>query len=231
MALILCIETSTTVCSVALVQNHKVLNALREDTPNSHSTLLTLLIEKLLAQADCRAEDLDAVAVSSGPGSYTGLRIGVSVAKGICFATGKPLIAMTSLEIMAAHFLQKAPEVAREDLLCPMIDARRMEVYSALYRPDLSVAREVMAEIIDENSFRTELEQQRIFFFGDGSDKCRTVMSHSQAQFVGEIVPLAAAMASLAMRRYEARNFEDVAYFEPFYLKSFMATTPKNKYF
>jgi tRNA threonylcarbamoyladenosine biosynthesis protein TsaB len=231
MALILCIETSTTVCSVSLVRDHQVLVALREDAPNSHSTLLTVLIEKLLAEAGCQAGDLDAVAVSSGPGSYTGLRIGASVAKGICFAIGKPLIALTSLEIMAAHFSQNATDVLGEDLLCPMIDARRMEVYSALYRPDLSVAREVMAEIIHENSYATELAQQRVFFFGDGSDKCRAVVSHPHAQFVGKIVPLAAAMASLVMSRYEAQNFEDVAYFEPFYLKSFMATTPKNKFF
>ena len=143
MALILCIETSTTVCSVALAQNHRVLGALREDTPNAHSTLLTVLIEKLLAKAGYQAEDLDAVAVSSGPGSYTGLRIGVSVAKGICFATGKPLIAITSLEILAAHFLQQRPDVSAQDLLCPMIDARRMEVYSVLYRSNLTVEREV----------------------------------------------------------------------------------------
>ncbi len=231
MALILCIETSTTVCSVALTQNHVVLSTLREDVPNSHSTLLTVLIEQLLTQAGYQAKDLDAVAVSSGPGSYTGLRIGVSVAKGICFALSKPLIAITSLEIMAAQFLHNAPEVTSKDLLCPMIDARRMEVYSALYRNDLSLAREVVAEIIDENSYQAELKQQRIFFFGDGATKCRETLNHPHALFVGDVVPLATAMAALAMTRFGAKLFVDVAYFEPFYLKSFMATTPKNKFF
>ncbi len=231
MALILCIETSTTVCSVALTQNHQVLSSLREDVPNSHSTLLTVLIEKLLAQGGFQAEDLDGVAVSSGPGSYTGLRIGVSVAKGICFALDIPLMAITSLEIMAAQFLQKPPDVTVQDLLCPMIDARRMEVYSALYRNDLSLVREVEAEIIDENSYQPVLKQQRIFFFGDGAAKCREVLNHPHAFFVGDVVPLATAMTSLAMTRFEAKLFEDVAYFEPFYLKSFMATTPKNNFF
>lgn len=231
MALILCIETSTTVCSVALAQNHRVLSELREDTPNAHSTLLTVLIEKLLAQTGYQAEDLDALAVSSGPGSYTGLRIGVSVAKGICFAIDKPLIAITSLEILTAHFLQKAPDVTDQDLLCPMIDARRMEVYSALYRNNLSVAREVLAEIIDENSYQADLKHQRIYFFGDGAAKCRATIAHPHAHFVEDVVPLASAMASLAVSRFEAKLCEDVAYFEPFYLKSFMATTPKNKFF
>jgi tRNA threonylcarbamoyladenosine biosynthesis protein TsaB len=231
MALILCIETSTTVCSVALAQNHEVLSMLREDTPNSHSTLLTVLIEQLLAQAGYQVEDLDAVAVSSGPGSYTGLRIGVSVAKGMCFAMDKPLIAITSLEIMVAQFLLQTPDVTAEDLLCPMIDARRMEVYSALYRNNLSVVREVLAEIIDENSYEAELKHQKLLFFGDGAAKCRGPIVHAHAHFVEGVVPLASAMASLAMSRFETRLFEDVAYFEPFYLKSFMATTPKSKFF
>lgn len=231
MALILCIETSTTVCSVALAQNHRVLSLLREDTPNSHSTLLTVLIEKLLVQAGYQAADLDAVAVSSGPGSYTGLRIGVSVAKGICFAANKPLIAITSLEILAAQFLEQRSDIAGQDLLCPMIDARRMEVYSALYQSDLTLVREVLAEIINEGSYQTEMERRNIYFFGDGAAKCRETIVGVHAHFVADVVPLASAMASLAANRFETKRFEDVAYFEPFYLKSFMATTPKRKIF
>jgi tRNA threonylcarbamoyladenosine biosynthesis protein TsaB len=193
--------------------------------------MLTVLINKLLVQGGYQAKDLDAVAVSSGPGSYTGLRIGASVAKGICFALGKPLIAISSLEILVANFLQNHSDVTTQDLLCPMIDARRMEVYSALYCSDLSLNREVVAEIIDANSYQTELGQQRIFFFGDGAAKCRESIVHSNACFFDDVVPLAHAMATLAMRRFEAKILEDVAYFEPFYLKSFMATTPKNKFF
>jgi len=231
MALILCIETSTSVCSVALFQNQRVLSFLREDVPNSHSTLLTVLIEKLLDEASLSVKDLDAVAVSSGPGSYTGLRIGVSVAKGICFALDIPLIAISSLEIMAANFLEIMPDIGKDDILCPMIDARRMEVYSALFHSDLSLVREVIAEVVDQNSYKSELLNQRIFFFGDGSDKCREVIINQNAVFVEKVFPLASAMGSIVFNRFESGLFEDLAYFEPFYLKSFIATTPKRKFF
>ncbi len=231
MANILCIETSTAVCSVALALKGKLISSLREDTPNSHSLKLTVLIESLLEQANVTAENLDAVAVSSGPGSYTGLRIGVSVSKGICYGAGIPLIALPSLEVLAANFLEKHPEIEEKALLCPMIDARRMEVYSALYNKALEEERPVAAEIIDENSFADIRSARPTYYFGDGASKCSSVIANPSAFFIDGIVPLASAMIPLAKDRYKAGKFEDVAYFEPFYLKNFVATTAKNKFF
>lgn len=231
MALILCIETSTNICSVALSENGQLLVSLEEREANSHAALLTVLIERLMNQSSKAMSDLDAVAVSSGPGSYTGLRIGVSVAKGICYALHKPLIAIPSLQILAAG--DALSEITRDSnkdtLICAMIDARRMEVYSALYDRNLIMVREIKAEIIDANSYTTELEKGTIVFVGNGSQKCRDVIQHHHAMFLEGIHPLASQMTKLAFIAFEQEHFESVAYFEPFYLKNFIAAIPRRK--
>lgn len=231
MAGILCIESSTTVCSAAIAIDGKSVHSLREDSPNSHSSKLTVIIEQLLKDAGMGVADLDAVAVSSGPGSYTGLRIGVSVSKGLCYGGAKPLIAIPSLEILAAGFIADKCPVESDALLCPMIDARRMEVYSALYSIGIKEERAVKAEIIDDSSYADILQVRPVYFFGNGAMKCTAVIKGSNAHFVDGIVPLASSMAGLVSERFAEGRFEDVAYFEPFYLKDFITTVAKNKFF
>ncbi len=180
MALILSIETSTTVCSVALHDKGKSVAYLEEQQPNSHAAVLTVLIEKLLLDQKIPIQNIDALAISSGPGSYTGLRIGVSVAKGICFALNKPLIAVSTLQIIAAHAVSSSPTSDSTALICPMIDARRMEVYAALYTSDLKIFRSVEAEIITSESFQSILADHSIIFCGNGSQKCIEIIQHKQ---------------------------------------------------
>jgi tRNA threonylcarbamoyladenosine biosynthesis protein TsaB len=228
MAFILSIETSTTVCSVALSKDGHTISSLEEHQANSHAAILTVLINQILSNEDIKTEQLSAVAVSSGPGSYTGLRIGVSVAKGICYASKIPLIALPTLQIMAANAVSKID--AKENiLLCPMIDARRMEVYSALYQCDLQLVQDVAAEIITEDSYKNLLTDQKILFVGNGAGKCRPLIQHHNALFMDDVYAPAAEMAILAFEKYTKQQFEDVAYFEPFYLKNFIATKPKKK--
>ncbi len=231
MAFILCIETSTNICSVALTSNGSVISFLEETTPNSHASVLTVLIDKLLKMSNFNIENINAVAVSSGPGSYTGLRIGVSVAKGICFALNKPLISLASLQVLTAATIASAQYGANsfEGLLCPMIDARRMEVYSALYDPKLNQQGEIKAEIINSTSYSDILDSGKIVFSGNGSFKGKGVINHKNAVFIDNIDPSAKNMAGLANNAFENKIFEDVAYFEPFYLKDFIATIPKRK--
>lgn len=218
MALILHIETATPVCSVALSENGALLQ-LRETTEkNSHSAVVTIFIEEVIKASGKTFNELDAVAVSMGPGSYTGLRIGVSTAKGICYAIDKPLIAISTLQAMAAGVRK-----GMESLLCPMIDARRMEVYNALYSSDLSVYREIRADVITSESFRDELEKFKVQFFGNGAEKCRPLLeSHPNAVFPSDFSVSAAHMISLAEEKYTRMEFEDVVYFEPYYLKDFI---------
>ncbi|WP_026474231.1 tRNA (adenosine(37)-N6)-threonylcarbamoyltransferase complex dimerization subunit type 1 TsaB [Alkaliflexus imshenetskii] len=228
MSLILCIETSTSVCSVALSKDGATIASMREDSPNSHSTLLTVLIQRLMETSGYAMSQLNAVAVSGGPGSYTGLRIGVSVAKGICFALGIPLIAIPSLEVMALGVnMETLPQEV--ELLCPMMDARRMEVYTALFDTDMNPITNTCAEIIDEHSYQHLLEDKKIAFFGNGAGKCMETMRHSNIVYIDNIVPLASQMDKIAFKYFLEAKFENVAYFEPFYLKEFVATTPKNK--
>ena len=233
MAYILCIETSTSVCSVALTKDEKVVAARQENEGNSHANRLTVLIEELFYDSTVPVEmsDIDAVAVSSGPGSYTGLRIGVSTAKGICFALGKPLIAIPSLAVLAWPVVQnKARPASDEDTwYCPMIDARRMEVYATMFDNRMEPQKETSADIIDEESYRDILNQRKVFFFGNGADKCRQALAHPNAIFPDDEGPLARNMAILAHDAWSQKQFEDVAYFEPFYLKDFIATIPKKK--
>lgn len=226
MSCILHIETSTEVCSVA-VSEDGLAEFKREDFQGpQHAVQLGVFVDEALSFVDSHAMPLDAVAVSCGPGSYTGLRIGVSMAKGICYGRNLPLIGIPTLEVMCVPVLlqQELPEDA---LLCPMIDARRMEVYAALYDRALNVKREIAADIVDEQSYLNLLEEHPVYFFGNGAAKCREKITHPNAHFIDNIRPLARWMFPLAEKAMSQKDFKDVAYFEPFYLKEFVASVPK----
>ncbi|MDZ7742529.1 MAG: tRNA (adenosine(37)-N6)-threonylcarbamoyltransferase complex dimerization subunit type 1 TsaB [Bacteroidota bacterium] len=226
-ALLLHIDTATQICSVALTRGNKLLSYRESLEKNAHSRNITLFVREVLEESGFDRRTIDGVAVSKGPGSFTGLRIGVSTAKGLCYALGKPLIAVDTLQAMAWGMKEK---VAEDVLYCPMIDARRMEVYSALYDGDNRQIREVRAEIIDENSFSTWLEKHKIYFFGDGAPKCRAMIDkHPNAGFDETFQPSARYIAPIASQKYTQQEFEDVAYFEPFYLKDFIAGKPRVK--
>ena len=226
MATILNIETSTEVCSVAIAKNGELLFKKETQEGLNHSELLTVFIEEVAAENNFNLSKLDAVAVSKGPGSYTGLRIGVSVAKGLCYGLDIPLIAINSLEIMGIHFALNSKE---EMLFCPMIDARRMEVYTALYNSKGEEIKPVSAEIIGEDFLSEYLKDNKILFFGNGAPKCKSKITHSNALFGETEKTSAQFMIQLSDKKYSEKQFEDVAYFEPFYLKNFVATIPKNK--
>ncbi len=226
MAFILNIETSTEVCSVTLAENGRLLHKKETLEGLSHSELLTVFIEDLMSENSFKLNELDAVAVSKGPGSYTGLRIGVSVAKGLCYGLGIPLIAVNSLETMGTF---AAMNSAGEMLFCPMIDARRMEVYTALYNAKGEEIKPVSAEIIEDGFLAELLGKNKILFFGNGAAKCKSVIGHQNAVFGGPEKTSAQFMQILTEKKYNKNEFEDVAYFEPFYLKDFVATIPKNK--
>ncbi len=233
MGKILSIETSTDVCSVAIAEEGVVTAKQELFQPNSHSTHLTLLIQELFkTEGVFPLEELDAVAVSAGPGSYTGLRIGVSVAKGICYAQGIPLIAIDTLMLLTQAVINtKEVSNSKEIIYCPMLDARRMEVYTSLHSSSLEVLEETNAKIIESDSFSEKLQKKKIVFFGNGASKCQRVIVSENASFLDGIVPLAANMNLLAENKFTADDFVDLAYFEPFYLKSFVATIPKKKFF
>ncbi|MES2425408.1 MAG: tRNA (adenosine(37)-N6)-threonylcarbamoyltransferase complex dimerization subunit type 1 TsaB [Bacteroidota bacterium] len=227
MSLILQIETATTVCSVALARDGQVIAFKQVDERNIHAEVITLFIEGLLSASGLQYNDVDAVAVSSGPGSYTGLRIGVSTAKGLCFALDKPLIAVETLAAMAKGVLL-TNNVDASTLLCPMIDARRMEVYTALFDVKGNVVKPTSAEIIDEHSFAEELKHNKILFFGDGAEKCRAVLGENpNAIFVSNFTNSAIYLTQKAAEKFAKNEFEDVAYFEPYYLKDFLITQKK----
>ena len=228
MACILNIETSTRVCSVAISLDGALLFERCDKDGPSHATILGPFIGDALDFLRDEGRTLNAVAVSCGPGSYTGLRIGVSMAKGLCFAHDVPLIAIETTKIMAALVVDKGL-ADNGALLCPMIDARRMEVYAALYNKKLEKARDTQADIVDADTYASYLTTNRVLFFGDGAEKCREAIEHENAVFVGGIDPLASAMCRLSDEAFRQQRFEDAAYFEPFYLKEFVATKPKNK--
>jgi len=189
----------------------------------SHSAALGVYVAEAVGFVQANGLRFDAVAVSEGPGSYTGLRIGISLTKGLCFAWSIPLIALPTLKVMASRLAPAA------SYLCPMIDARRMEVYAALYDGNLNEIEPVQPIIIDEGSYQGRLAQNEIIFFGNGAEKCKPVIHSSNAIFIDGIYPLASDMIDEAEKAFISKNFVDVAYFEPFYLKEFQATTPKNK--
>ena len=228
MACILHIETSTDVCSVALSEDGAVLFSKEDSNGPQHAVTLGVYVDEVLSMADSHAKRIEAVAVSCGPGSYTGLRIGASMAKGICYGRSLPLIALPTLKVLSVPVLLM-DELPEDALLCPMLDARRMEVYSAIYDRALNAVKEVSADIIDENSYAEYLEKQPVYFFGHGAEKCKNVLTHPNAQFIDDIKPLASWMFPLADRAFYNSDFQDVAYFEPFYLKEFVATVAKNK--
>ncbi len=231
MTLILNIESSTEVCSVSLSENGNLIDCIESDEGQNHARLLSVFAEELMRRNQLEFRQLKAIAVSKGPGSYTGLRIGVSLAKGICFANQIPLIAISPLQSMTAHVssnLEKYDIEAVPDLhLCPMIDARRMEVYTALYDKNMQQVEPVSAKIVDSSSFEAYLDKHSVAFFGNGALKCRAQIDHPNAIFINDIKTSAQFMCSLAQKVYENNQFEDVAYFEPFYLKDFIAGLPK----
>lgn len=230
MAKILHIDTSTDVCLVALSENNQI-KATRIDTNGqNHSKLIGTFVQEVLNEAACTANELNAVALSAGPGSYTGLRIGTSFVKGLCFGVGIPVITLPTLQILAQEALLQNPGIEPNARLCPMIDARRMEVYTAVYNAQVQEQTAAWPEIVTETSFQDFLNQPT-YFFGNGSDKCQSTLQHPNAHFIAGIQPSAMAMMLLAEKAYQAGQFADTAYFEPFYLKEFMATMPKNKIF
>ncbi len=218
MAVILNIESSSTNCSVSVANDGVLLAIKEEDTPNySHSEHLHAFMKAVLTEANLDFPDLDAIAVSKGPGSYTGLRIGVSAAKGLCFSLNLPLIAIPTLESMAQ-------QVIGEVFIIPLLDARRMEVYSAVFDRDKHRVRETRAEIVDEHSFKEFLQKGKVVLLGSGAEKCKGVLSGPNVVFNTKAVPSAREMASLSYQKFLNKEFEDVAYFEPFYLKDFLIT-------
>lgn len=237
MGLILNIETSTRVCSVCIAREGKLIGIKESEEEKSHAKKLTGFIDELLKEHGYTYKDLDAIAVNKGPGSYTGLRIGVSTAKGLCYATGLPLIAINTLQSMAFGIIKEvqAKSLRIDDfenvLLVPMIDARRMEVYSAFFNSDGDFERDVKAEIIDEDSYQEILKSRKMLFFGDGSEKIHETVNHENAVFIESIQPSSKNMIELSEKSFKNKNFEDVAYFEPFYLKDFVATVPKKNIF
>jgi tRNA threonylcarbamoyladenosine biosynthesis protein TsaB len=197
---------------------------------NIHAKVLTIFIDEVFKESGMEISSVDAIAVSEGPGSYTGLRIGISAAKGLCYALNKPLIAISTLKSMAAGAQALVDPDHEEALLCPMIDARRMEVYDALYDLELNEYREVQADIISEESFNELLDERKIYFFGDGSEKCQEILGkHGNAIFLDDVKPSAINMIKLARQSFLDEKFEDVAYFEPYYLKEFVAGVPRVK--
>ena len=225
MAIILNIETTTKNCSVCVSNDGEVLQLTELDEANfSHAEKLHSFILEVLKNADLSLKDIDAVAVSKGPGSYTGLRIGVSSAKGLCFALDVPLISISTLGSLA-----RSINVKSDELIIPLLDARRMEVYSAVFDSNYSQIRETMAEIIEETSFENILQNNKVHFLGDGSSKCRSVIQSENAIFHEIQFPSAREMAMQSYDKYINKEFEDLAYFEPYYLKDFIAGKPKNK--
>ena len=227
MSCILNIETSTNVCSVAVSQDGScIFNKEDHEGPN-HAVILGVFVQEALSFIDSHAIPLDAVAVSCGPGSYTGLRIGLSMAKGICYGRDVKLIAIPTLELMCVPLLLGEKINEENALLCPMIDARRMEVYSQFFDRALKEVRSINAEIVENNTYDDILAQQAVYFFGNGAEKCHEVLTHHNAHIIEGIVPLAKNMYPLAEKRMANEQFEDVAYFVPFYLKDFVAKEAK----
>ena len=228
--MIICLETATNLCSVALCDSNGVISLRESNESKSHASVLTVFIEEILKENGIKAHDLKAVAVSKGPGSYTGLRIGVSVAKGIAYGASIPLIGIeTTLSMFCGV---SAIRISGEDmdknlLFCPMLDARRMEVYYAIYDCYGNKIKDISAEIINENSFIKIPESKRILFFGDGAQKCKEVINLKNALYADDYRISATSMHKPVIQAFNNHNFEDVAYFEPLYLKDFITSLPR----
>lgn len=226
MSCILNIETSTNVCSVAVSQDGACIFCKEDHGGANHSVMLGVFVDEALSFADSHAIPVDAVAVSCGPGSYTGLRIGVSMAKGICYGRGIKLLSVPTLELLAVPVLLNH-EIEDNALLCPMLDARRMEVYSAVFDRSLREVRKTQADVVDANTYRDYLDRHPVYFFGNGACKCINEINHSNARLIKGVEPLAKNMFPIAEKRIAEEKYEDVAYFVPFYLKDFVAKTPR----
>jgi tRNA threonylcarbamoyladenosine biosynthesis protein TsaB len=221
MALILSLETSTGICSVALHEDSRLMADAEIQQEQAHASQLALLIQEVLKRVQVTPTQISAVAISSGPGSYTGLRIGTSTAKGFCYALNIPLISIPTLDLIATEGIEKLQQPSA--LFVPMIDAKRMEVYAEVVENGLNVMAETAAMVIDENSFSELLLGNKMFFFGDGAEKCKAVLKHENANFVGGVVPRAKTLGRMAARKFEAKRFEDMVAFSPLYLKEFIA--------
>lgn len=226
MSTILHIETSTDVCSVAVSEDSQVIFEQQDHSGPNHAERLGTMVDEALSFTDNHAIPFDAVAVSCGPGSYTGLRIGVSMAKGICYGRDLKLIAVPTLELLCVPILLR--ELPEDDaLLCPMLDARRMEVYAGIYDRGLKPVREIRADIVTAETYKQYLDEHPVYFFGNGAKKCMETINHPNAHLIEDVEPLAKWMQPLAERRLLNEQFEDVAYFVPYYLKDFVAKKPK----
>ncbi len=225
---ILHIDTSTSICSAAITQNGMLFAHRSDASGQNHARMLPIFVEELLAELYAQDLRLDAVALSQGPGSYTGLRIGTATAKGLCYGLNIPLIAIDTLRVLVDGVKE---EIVPEAWFCPMIDARRMEVYCAFFDAAGDRLTDVEAKIIDEHSFEEVLAERPVYFLGDGAAKCKDVIKHPNAHFIDGIVPLAANMGKAAEQAFAAKQFVDVAYFDPFYLKEYQAIVSKNKIF
>lgn len=227
MSCILNIETSTDVCSLAVSVDGDLVFSKEDHSVHNHSVSLGVFVDEALSFIDDRHIPLDAVAVSCGPGSYTGLRIGVSMAKGICYGRGVKLIAVPTLELMCVPVLLGEKIADEEALLCPMLDARRMEVYAQLFDKSLVEKRGIQADVVDAGTYKEYLDKSPVYFFGNGAEKCMDTIAHHNAHLIEGIEPLAKNMFPLAEKRIAKEQYEDVAYFVPFYLKDFVAKQPK----
>lgn len=227
MSCILYIETSTNVCSVAVSEDGGCIFHQEDHTGPNHAEKLGTYIDEALSFTDSHAIPLDAVAVSCGPGSYTGLRIGVSMAKGVCYGRGVKLIGVPTLELLCVPVLLRERAAEENALLCPMLDARRMEVYAQVFDRSLNEVRPIHADVVDEEAYKEYLDKGPVYFFGNGAMKCRATINHPNARFIEGVEPLAKNMLPLAEKRVALGQYEDVAYFVPFYLKDFVAKQPR----
>ena len=227
---IILIETSTSLCSTALLSDGKVVCSRESGEPRAHASMTAVFVKEMLDAQSLKASDCDAVCVSKGPGSYTGLRVGVSTAKGLCFGAGIPLLSVSTPEVLAHQAIAEGllPEGCR--YIIPMVDARRMEVYTAVCSPEGQLQDEIRPMVVGPDSFQAELSEGPVLFIGDGAEKCREVLASDNARFV-QTCPRASAMAVPALEAYKKKKFEDTAYFEPFYLKQFVATVSRKNLF
>ena len=226
MSLILSIDTATPVCSVALHQQELLLGNSDLFLEKSHSNMLAVMIEELVQNSGASMSDIKAIGVSQGPGSYTGLRIGIATAKGLCYGLGVPLIAIDTLSAMAQQVI---PLEGDRYWYCPMIDARRMEVYCQMVTHQQETILPTQAVVVDERSFQEQLAEKPVMFFGNGSEKCREVITHGQAEFLEGVEASAVTVGQLALAKFQEHDFEDLAYFEPNYLKEFRSIPPKKR--
>ncbi|MFW5850758.1 MAG: tRNA (adenosine(37)-N6)-threonylcarbamoyltransferase complex dimerization subunit type 1 TsaB [Bacteroidota bacterium] len=230
MTRILSIETATSICSVAIHEDEQCSHISEISEPQAHSAKLTVLIEEMLAHASLSIQDFNAIAISEGPGSYTGLRIGTSVAKGLCYAADLPLITINTLESLTLQYIPKLQEsLPDKAILCPMIDARRMEVYTAQFNAGMTQLQKTQPLVVTEETIHLFDAQNSYYLFGDGSQKLQDILSAAHIHFVPNITCSSESVGRIAYSQYNQGNFADVAYFEPFYLKNFQATTPKKQ--